>query len=297
MSSKKENVTRRDFMLALSAMPPAGVLLDGRGLGSSPRFRNRHFEVVVMGSKECLWSYRLTRSGKEYRFAPPVFNIDNRRLTASLTNMKASHGPVRLRNGAVEYSYEGTFAGHGDLALTMRFQAAEDNPIVRFSYVLSSSKRHVLTKPEGKDDLQYLGFSFRNLPQTREVRFSDFRGLLHSFVMEEFALAPRAFADHLAVMGPMVVGSGRGECILVAYEHGSQAPDAFLSYRLQPDRSVTLQAVKGNYLPGKALEGKQTYRTVWFETGAVAGGERQLASAFRTFILKYMTQNLGTRKP
>lgn len=297
MNPPTEDINRRDFMLKLSAIPPAGILLQGQGLESAQRFSNRLFEISVVGQPDCLWSYRLRSSGKEHRFTPPVFNIDSHPFTASLTNLKPSQSPVRLRNGAVEYSYEGTFVNHRDLALAMRFQAGEDNPIVRFRYVLKSNHQHQLTKPSGKDELNYLGFSFKDLPQAKEVRFSDFRGLLHSYVMEEFELPPRAFADQLAVMGPMTVGSARGESMLVAYEHGSAVPDAFLSFQLQPNRDVSLQAVKGNYLSGQTLNDRSPYQTVWFEAGAVADGEDQLASAFRTFILKYMTQNLGTRKP
>jgi len=85
--------------------------------------------------------------------------------------------------------------------------------------------------------------------------------------------------------------------MLVAYEHGSQVPDAFIQYKLHPDYGATLQAVKGNYLAGQVLDAKRPYQTVWFELGAVTGGENRLAAAFRSFVLNHMSENLGTRKP
>lgn len=284
-------------MLTVSAIPAAGALLKGRGAGSVQGFHNQLFEVGIVGSEECLWSYRLAPSGQEHRIAPPVFNIDNRRHAAVLANVKAAREPRKLPNGSVEYSYEGMFASHPDLSLVMLFQVAVANPIVRFSYVLKSAHRQALTKPSGGDDLQYLGISFQNFPEAKEIRLSSFRDMYHSYVPEEVLLEPRAFADRVAVMGPVVTGLSGHESLLVAYEHGSQAPDAFLRFQLLPDRHVALQAVKGNYLTEPPIDSEHPFHTLWFEAGAVAGGEDELASAFRAFVLEHMAQDATTRKP
>ncbi len=297
MKPKDGNFTRRNFMLAVGAIPASGIALKGAGARAAQSFSNRAFEVAVIGSEECLWSYRLTPSGREHRVAPPVFNIDGQTRVATLGNVKAKREPQRLPNGSTEYSYEGTFAALPDFSLTLVFQVAEENPVVRFSYVLKSSHPHSLTKPEGADELQYFKISFRDFRHAKEIRLCDFHEIYHSYILEENVLEPRAFAHRLEVMGPIVAASGGKESLLVAYEHGSQAPDAFLRFELHPNRQVALQAVKGNYLTGQRVDVKHPYQTLWLEMGAVAGGEDQLASAFRAFVLKHMTQNPATRQP
>ena len=83
----------------------------------------------------------------------------------------------------------------------------------------------------------------------------------------------------------------------MAYEHGAQVPDAFLRYRLSPNRNVRLTAVKGNYVSGQMIDAHHSYQSLWMQTAAEEGGIDQLASHYRRFVLKYMTQNPATRKP
>lgn len=294
---KGGSIRRREMLMALSLLAPARTLRGSNSSLSPLTFHNPFFEISLVGSTDCLWSYRPVSSAKEYRIAPSVFNIDSRSYSASLKNLRPSRAPVRLRNGAVEYEYEGAFIGHPDLSLGLLFQFAEDNPIVRFSYILKSRRTHALTKPSGHDELIYLRTSFDGLEEAKEVRFANFLELVHSYTMEEVILEPPAFADGLSAMGPMLVGSSGRESMLVAYEHGSQIPDAFLSFQLSHVRSLTLRAIKGNYSSGQPLDAEHPYPTVWFQMGALSGSEEQLASAFRAFMLKYATQNLATRKP
>jgi alpha-galactosidase len=60
---------------------------------------------------------------------------------------------------------------------------------------------------------------------------------------------------------------------------------------------VTIDAVKGNYYPDFLLSKDHSFQTIWLETGAVAGDENILAANYREFMLKYMSQNLESRKP
>ena len=97
-------------------------------------------------------------------------------------------------------------------------------------------------------------------------------------------------------MGPLVAGTDGKESFLLAYEHGSQYPDAFLHFSLSPERKICLRAVKGNYLTGTRLT-KEGFETIWFDFAAVPGNIDQLAAAFREFQLKYSTLNAESRKP
>ena len=96
-----------------------------------------------------------------------------------------------------------------------------------------------LTKASGGDNLTYLRVSFADLPDVTEVRLSQFNEMVHSFCLAERAVAPGEFEAGAAVMGPLLLGQDEGHALLLGYEHGSQAPDAFLRYALAPDRRVT----------------------------------------------------------
>ena len=81
-------------------------------------------------------------------------------------------------------------------------------------------------------------------------------------------------------MGPILAATDGHRSFLLAYEHGSQVPDAFLQYQLSPDRSVRLTAVKGNYVPAR-VDAEHPFQTIWMETAAYKGGIDQLASTYR----------------
>jgi alpha-galactosidase len=248
---------------------------------------------IHIGSGE--WTYRAA-TGETLVLRLPVFNIDGRRLKASIGSFTAS--PVKsLSNGTREELFTGGFTEDQSLRLGICFRWAEDNPIVRFRYTLISKTPHRLTKPGGSDELQYFSASLAGGSRFKEVRLSDFDQKYHATTLEEVTVGQKDFDDSARLMGPMLeTGDGRSTFIL-AYEHGSQFPDRFLEFLLSPDKSAALRAVKGNYLNGQPLDADHDYESIWLEAGGVAGGDEQLASAYRTFILKYISQNLDSRKP
>jgi alpha-galactosidase len=248
---------------------------------------------IHIGSGE--WTYRAA-TGETLVLRLPVFNIDGRRLRATVAGLTA--GPVnRLSNGAREEVFTGVFSEDQTLRLGICFRWSEDNPIIRFRYTLISKVPHRLTKPAGSDELQYFSASLTGGSHFKEVRLSDFDQKYHATTLEEVAVGQKDFDDSARLMGPMLEsGDGRSTFIL-AYEHGSQFPDRFLEFLLSPDKSAALRAVKGNYLNGQPLDADHAYESIWLEAGGVAGGDEQLASAYRTFILKYISQNLDSRKP
>lgn len=297
METPKMDVSRRNFILLLAALSQSRDLLGQVYPKSALQFENQWLKATLVGRRDCLWSYRAGKSGREYRIGPPVFNINDKRLSATLASLERSREPSRLDNGTIEYVYRGTFADDPELSLEMMFRVADDNPIIRFRYALESKTQHTITKPLGRDDLVYMNLSLNGLPQLEEIRFSNFVELSHSYSLEEVSLEEGDFEEELDVMGPMIVGSDGLHSMLVAYEHGSQVPDAFLRFELNPDRTLSLHAVKGNYVTGQVIDRDRRYETAWLETGAIDANEDGLASAFRSFVLKHMTENLASRQP
>ncbi len=241
------------------------------------------------------WTYR-TANGKTLVLHLPLFNIDGHRMVASVAGFTASSVKT-LSNGTREEIFTGVLNADKTLRLGISFRWAADNPIVRFRYTLMSAVPHRLTKPAGIDELQYFSISLAAHNRFKEVRLSDFDDKYHATTLEEVKFDQKDFDDSARLMGPMLeVGDGQSSFIL-AYEHGSQFPDRFLEFLLNPDKSVALRAVKGNYLNGQPLDPDHAYSSIWMEAGGLAGGDEQLASAYRTFTLKYISQNLDSRKP
>jgi len=128
-----------------------------------------------------------------------------------------------------------------------------------------------------------------------EVHLSEFNDLTHSYTASERTVSAAAFANSLSAMGPILVGEDTNrDTLLIAYEHGSTIPDAFLQFHLSSTRDVTLDAVKGNYVPGQKL---RDYETVWMDAAAESGGLDATAAAFRTFVLRYMSPYGASRTP
>ncbi|MGB2613339.1 MAG: alpha-galactosidase [Phycisphaerae bacterium] len=259
--------------------------------------KNDLFEIQVLGRAEGLWRYRQAAMDHAYNIAAPTFEVDGKEVRAVLVAVAMVGGPVRLSNGCTEHAYEGVLADDPGLALQIIFRTADGDPVVRFRYVLRSTAPRRLTRTSGRDALEYLAIGLGDLPQAKEVRFSEFQELVHSFCLSELPIEPRQFEDRLCLIGPMIVAGAGDRTMLVAYEHGSQVPDAFLHFALEPDRRVRLRAVKGNYTGGQAIGPDQPFETIWLQFAAVAGDEERLARAYRAFVLRHMTLNAESRKP
>lgn len=253
--------------------------------------------VVTLAGKPMHWSYQVRNGGERMVIQAPVFEVDGKAVSMAVRHWTRKTSPVRLRNGATEYRFSGTVAADSSLHLNLVFRMAPDNPVVRFQYVLCTSKPHRLTKTNQRDSLTYVSTSLAQLPRLKEVRFSEFNEKFHATHRTEYALDERAFDDRLSVMGPMLVMANDRTQFLLAYEHGSQFPDRFLEFDFRTNRSVGLRAVRANYLTNQPLTPAQPYQTLWFEIAGVAGTEDDLAAQYRMFALRYLSENLESRKP
>jgi alpha-galactosidase len=179
----------------------------------------------------------------------------------------------------------------------MRFRVSEDGPILRFRYRLTSTRPRAFSRSGREDELTYFGASLAGLPRAREVRLSEFVELFHSYTLAERDLPDSHFEARLTAMGPILAATDGKRTLLLAYEHGSQAPDAFVRFDLAPGRRVSLRAVKGSYWPGQAVDPAHPYDTVWMQAGLVAGDLAWTAEAYRAFVRTELSQNLETRAP
>ena len=222
----------------------------------------------------------------------PVFEADGQELTPVFSSVNLVS--TEKRNDAVtEYRFNAVYTNRPELTLGIVVRVTEASPVLKFKFILLGNGR--LTKHQG-ERLDYCSMQLEQGESLTEVRFSEFNQLLHSFCMNEVPVRESSFAGAMNVMGPLLAGTNGQNSFLLAYEHGSQYPDAFIHFALSPEREICLRAVKGNYLRGTRLSG-EGFETIWFDFGAVNGSIDDLAAAFREFQLKYTTLNLESRKP
>ncbi len=265
--------------------------------GDVPVMENRFATVRLHSASVNLWDYTVKGSDRRHEVAGPTFNLDGRDVTMKVENVKPVGPPEELPNGCREYAWVGAVSGEAGLRLKVVFRGADDDPVVRFRYELLSDRPRHLTKPDGTDRTRYLGLSLSALPDASELRLSEFNEEFHSYMPVERPLGPSSFADQEEAMGPILLAGDATEQVLLAYEHGSTAPDEFLHYRLAPDRSVALEAVKGNYWSGEEIGPDAAYSTIWFELEAIAGDRTALQRAYRNFVLKHLALSAASRQP
>ena len=245
---------------------------------------------LELGADDGLLVYRCGDFRKA--LAGPVFEVDGSPLAPVFSSF-ALVSSEKLNSAVTEYRFDGIYAARPELSLSILVRAADASPVLKFKYILQGNG--TLTKTQG-ERLDYCALQLAGAETLTEVRFSEFNEMLHSFCMNEVPVKESHFAASVNIMGPLVAGTDGSSSFLLAYEHGSQYPDAFIHFALSPERKMTLRAVKGNYLRGTRLDG-EGYETIWFDFGAVYGTVDDLAAAFREFQLKYATLNLESRKP
>jgi alpha-galactosidase len=244
---------------------------------------------------------------------PPIFEIDGISQTVASGFTPVEEGATAVSQGdagdVTEWRAVLPLGETPHQRLEIVFQTSIKSPVARFRFVLHSDTVSRLTKSGGTDDaLTYLRLRFMEcdagMERVKEVRFSEFDSFLHSFRLSEHPLETRHFENRLRIIGPMLTassdrkeGDSPGVSALVAYEHGSQIPDAFLAYDLDPNGSVSLRAVKGNYCDGQMVGPGQPFVTTWFQIAVVEGDEDDLARTYREWVLKYQSRNTASRRP
>ena len=283
-------------VLPACSQTPAGLT------GGDPSAENALLRVRWTNTATALWQYEVKASGSTHAIAPPVFEVDGDTISAVLTEPPVLERSETLSNGASEYVFRGRLAADTTLLLRTTMRMGPDNPVVRFRYRLESTGSHQLTKSAqednpGQDYLRYLSTSLADYPTVEEVRLSEFHELPHAYLPTTTNAYDHDFETSQALFGPLLVAHNRTRSLLLAYEHGSQVPDAYLQFRLRPGRKVNLEAVQGNYYRQQPLDGDHPYETLWFHLAVTDAPPDTLAHHYRTFVLQYMSLNLASRQP
>jgi alpha-galactosidase len=278
MASRSPVTSASVLFLTAFGLPPAAVAQ------VTPSIEASGLRIELTAKLGALWSIDPTSAAPHHHFAPPVFPLDGRLVTALPVRFERVGEPTPLGPDVLEHRFRGVLRDDPSLSIEVRFRQSDLSPILRFQYVLTATKPHVFSRAGREDELLYLETSLEGLPRAREVRLSEFVELLHSYTLSERPVDADDFEVGLGVMGPILVASDGHRTMLLAYEHGSTAPDAFLRFDLGPGRRARLRAVKGAYWRGQVVDADHPYETVWMQAGLVAGDEDTGAEAYRRFV-------------
>jgi alpha-galactosidase len=251
------------------------------------------FELSLETGNDSVFTYRGQSSRRIVAVLPPRFEIDGRTIVASVRQWKRVTLPSELSR-LREQVFEGLLAHDADLTLELVVRVHDATPVLRFAYRLRDRAKRRLTKREGRDALAYFGISLAQHDQVREVRLSEWNDLAHCYQPAEYVLDEADFAAERTFMGPIITAAGDGENLLVAYEHGSPVPDAFVEFALASNRSLECRAVKGNYFTGQPTDG---FSTIWFQLACEPGNTDDLARAYRDFALHHFAERPASRRP
>ena len=261
---------------------------------------NDQVAIRFEGGEKTLWTLSARGTDASLRVAPPVFEIDGRDVVAAGgATTRAPSSRVGCPANVDEYAFETAVRGQEGLRLRTVFRFAKDSPVVRFRYELlaDDGRTFRLTKRANRDNLTYLATDLAAWPKRTEVRMSEFCAFSHAHRLFERTVTDAEFENRLPFMGPILAAEGAGSTVLLAYEHGSQSPDAFVQFCGAEPSRLSVRATKGNYWRGRTVTASCPYETIWFDAALVKGGTDDVAAAFRTHLLKTCSPNAASRKP
>ncbi|MBQ9121610.1 MAG: alpha-galactosidase [Clostridia bacterium] len=221
-------------------------------------------------------------------FSLPTLEINGERIALRAHRTDKPDTRV-LRSGAKEITLR-AYDERGYM-LSLSFRVCDGNEIIKYSFSVKSEQAARLTKANG-EYVEYL--SVAKYTSLTEVRFAEYNHFVHSFVPSENAVDPRLYGTDHSIMGPMVLDKDESRTLLLAYEHGSQHPDKYLAF-FPESTSLSVRAVKGNYYEGRWID-SEPFDSIVFHIGVFAPNDDPAVS-YRTFQLKYATNNLASREP
>lgn len=246
--------------------------------------------IEISGTPDCLWTYT---GGDDHSVSvsPPRICLDNQ--VTVLYGKLALESETKINETILEKRYTGK-CSNANLKLSLIIRLS-DSPVVRFRYIVSGQGR--LTRPEGKDVLDLAGLEIEGQSAT-EIRLSDYSSLYHGYMPSEVELLPHDFTNRTLAMGPILTWSNstsEGNIqTLLAYEHGSQWPDAYLSFQLEEHR-VSIIGLKGSYDNNHSLS--TPFETVWMQLVSLPGTMHDLRHVYRSFILERFCPHPASRSP
>ena len=251
---------------------------------------------IDLKQKNRLFTYTNLISNKKFSLELPDVELNNKKVKTEVNNWKVLAEPKVLLNASTEYAFEATTQLSG-LRMQLYFRIVPDNPIIKFRWVLVSDKPYKLTKSTGADYIHYFSVLIDSVSAITEIRMSDFNEKSHATHLKEAGFSDGQLKYGTSVMGPILSVQSANHQLVFAYEHGSMYPDRFLEFQWSPSGKILLKADKANYLSNQSITPAAPFETLWFEMGVIKGTQDEMAAAYRSFILKGISENNASRQP
>ena len=174
--------------------------------------------------------------------------------------------------------------------LKVTVEERPDTDVIRFRYTLEGED--IFRGLDGETPIRYGGLiTGTGQSILTEIQLSQFDRILHSFVPSSVKDTMEAFEGR-EVCGPILMSEDDAGTVLLAYEHGAEAPDHFLAWYPEKD-ILRLGSVKGNYYGGQPAG---EYASPWIEAGFSDTPEKMLRE-YRRFVLEDLAAFGDSRKP
>ena len=254
--------------------------------------------VVEIGYEESeLFRYTPHDGGPRMAVSAPVVEIESRQVQLWSSDFTLDATTPARPDGLHEYRWSGRVDEDPRLTVNLVLQTPESSPVIRYRFNLAADEPTTLTRSEDRDRIEYLSTSLSLDASVTEVTLSEFDRLVHSHRPVERTVTPRERGAGLRHMGPILAASDVSGTIVIAYEHGSETPDAFLAYRFSGSDRVTLEAVKGNYWHGFPIGPESGFSSIWFDLLSSRRDLDGAASLYRRFVLDHQSPNRESRVP
>ena len=258
-------------------------------------------QIIIYQDNDSLICIKNKETEIEYSLERPSIEINNNYVEGNNFKFQGISAKRKLKNGGIEYKLKYILPDDSKIELIADLRYFPDSPFVRYRYRLLAEKDIQLTKQNGQDNIYYTGFKEQVSDiEVTEIQFSQYESVAHSFIPNFEKIDENELAEGTNFVGPITLVEGDEYCCLLAYEHGAEYPDSYLFFEASKDNdnlSVGLSARKGNYYQGQIVNRDNYFVSPWFHFALSSGDKESLLKNYRNFFLKYISENLESRKP
>ena len=239
------------------------------------------------------------RTGASCELDLPAFEIDMETIVSY--EPVGITGERKLLNGGTEICFAFRPIGRLEMTLQLYLRVFSGSPFIRFKYVLGSEQPVRMTKRNRRDNITYTAFKYKGEGTClSELQLSQFESIVHSFIPHFEKYDENFLKEGVSFPGPVVLVENQDKCCLMAYEHGAEYPDSYLNFEVNKTGDsihISIRARKSNYCSDQIIDRNHPFKSVWFHIAQVGGDRGGLFKAYREFFLKYICENLESRKP
>ena len=180
---------------------------------------------ITIGHKNSFIDVKDINADVNYSLEAPKFEINGDIVACQPLESVKVENERDMANGGREIKFSCSFEHSIGINLSLYLQCFPGSPFIRYRYELRSEDPAALTKLQGKDNIEYTGFSTDFIKsQLTEIQFSQFNPKVHSYNPNFDKKSEGELINGCDFQGPIVLMEGDNQSLLLAYEHGAECP-------------------------------------------------------------------------